>query len=116
MRATCLADGEETASEYGIFEWSMQPGARGPGVHVNPEDHIFYVLTGTLSLWIDDRWTDAPHGSYAVIPGGVLHDFANRSSAECTFISINVPGGFEQHLPDIARHFAQNPPGDASAV
>ena len=70
------------------------------------------MLAGTLSLLIDGQRTDAPRGSYAVIPGGIRHDFENHGSEECGFLSINAPGGFEQAMPGIVEWFAQNPLGD----
>ncbi len=116
MRAIFLADGAETASQYSLFEWWLEPRTRGPGVHANPEDHLFYVLAGTLSLYLHDGWTDAPQGSYAVIPGGVPHDFENRGAEECGFLSVNVPGGFEEEMPALVSWFAENPPGDVAGA
>jgi mannose-6-phosphate isomerase-like protein (cupin superfamily) len=112
MRAIFHADGVETASRYCVYEWWLEPRTRGPGTHANPEEHIFYVLTGTLSLCLDGKWTDAPRGSCAVIPGGVPHDFENRGAERCGFLGINVPGGFEEDLPDLVRWFEEHPPGD----
>ena len=112
MRAVFLADGDETATRYSISEWWLDPRTTGPGAHSHPEDHVFYVLAGTLSLLIDGQRTDAPRGSYAVIPGGIRHDFENHGSEECGFLSINAPGGFEQAMPGIVEWFAQNPLGD----
>jgi len=111
MRAVFLADGEETADRYSISEWWLDPRTRGPGAHSHPDDHVFYVLTGTLSLFIDDERTDAPRGSYAVIPGGVRHDFENHGESECGFISINAPAGFEQMMPGIVEWLGKNPLG-----
>lgn len=116
MRAIFLADRAETAFRYSVFEWWLEPRTRGPGVHANPEEHIFHVLAGTLSLCLDGEWIDAPRGCYAVIPGGVAHDFENRGSEECGFLCINVPGGFEEDLPDLVKWFAENPPGDAAGA
>jgi quercetin dioxygenase-like cupin family protein len=110
MRAIFLADGPQTASRYSVYEWWLEPRTRGPGAHENPEDHIFCVIAGTLSLCIEGEWTDAPRGSYAVIPGGIPHDFENRGAEPCGFIGINVPGGFEEDLPDLVQWFAEHPP------
>jgi quercetin dioxygenase-like cupin family protein len=112
MRAIFLADGDETASRYSISEWWLEARTCGPGVHAHPDDHIFYVLAGTVSLLIDGQRTDAPRGSYALIPGGVPHDFENRGSGECGFISINVPAGFEQMMPRLVTWFAEHPLSD----
>ncbi len=109
MRAIFFADGKETDSRYSISEWWLEPRTPGVGPHSNPEDHILYVLAGTVSLLIDNEWTDATRGCYAVIPGGITHAFENRGSEECGFISINAPGGFEQKMPDIVNWFAEHP-------
>jgi quercetin dioxygenase-like cupin family protein len=116
MRAIFLADGEETDARYSISEWWLEPRTRGPGTHAHSDDHIFYVLAGTVSLLIDGEWTDATRGSYALIPGGVPHDFENRGSEECGFISINAPGGFERSMPGIVRWFADHPLADVADV
>jgi mannose-6-phosphate isomerase-like protein (cupin superfamily) len=112
MRAVFFADGDETGARYSISEWWLEPRSLGPGTHSHPEDHIYRVLTGTLSLYIDGERTDAPRGSYALIPGGVPHDFENHGAEECGFISINAPGGFERKLPELVAWFAQNPLGE----
>jgi quercetin dioxygenase-like cupin family protein len=114
MRAVFFADGAETADRYSISEWWLEPRTRGPGTHSHADDHIFYVLAGTVSLLADGEWTDVPRGSYALIPGGVPHDFENRGTDECGFISINAPAGFEQMMPQIVRYFAENPLGDVA--
>jgi quercetin dioxygenase-like cupin family protein len=114
MRAVFFADGAETNARYSISEWWLEPRTRGPGTHSHPEDHIFYVLSGTVSLLIDGERTDAPRGSYALIPGGVRHDFENHGTDECGFISINAPAGFEQMMPRIVQYLAEKPLGDVA--
>jgi quercetin dioxygenase-like cupin family protein len=114
MRAVFFADGAETNARYSISEWWLEPRTRGPGTHSHPEDHIFYILSGTVSLLIDGERTDAPRGSYALIPGGVRHDFENHGTDECGFISINAPAGFEQMMPRIVQYLAEKPLGDVA--
>jgi quercetin dioxygenase-like cupin family protein len=115
MRAVFFADEHETDARYSISEWWLKPRTRGPGAHSHPEDHIFYVLTGTLSLLIAGDRTDAVRGSYALIPGGTPHDFENRGAEECGFISINAPAGFERWVPQIVEWLAENPLGEVAA-
>ncbi len=114
MRAVFFADGEETANRYSISEWSLDAQTQGPGAHSHPDDHIFYVLEGTLSLLIDGERAEAPSRSYVLIPGGVSHDFDNRGGETCRFISINVPAGFEKMMPQLVQYFGANPLGDVS--
>ena len=114
MRAVFFADGDQTDDRYLISEWSLEARTEGPGAHSHPDDHIFYVLEGTLSLLIDGERTDAPRGSYALIPGGLSHDFHNPGAEACRFISINVPAGFEQMMPRLVAWFEDNPLGDVT--
>jgi quercetin dioxygenase-like cupin family protein len=74
------------------------------GVHSHSDDHVFYVIAGTLSLRTndDDDWFEAAPGSYVVIPGGTPHTFENQGSVRTGFISFNAPGGFEARMPGIA--------------
>lgn len=81
VSALFKADGSETADRYSISEWWLEPNTQGPGAHSHPEDDIFYVLEGTMSFLIQDRWVDAPKGSFVSAPGGVTHDFENRGYA-----------------------------------
>ncbi len=115
MRAVFFADGDQTDNRYSISEWWLEPRTEGPGAHSHPDDHIFYVLEGTLNLLIDGQRADAPRGGYALIPGGVSHDFNNSGAAACRFISINVPAGFEQMMPQLVKWFEDNPLGDVNS-
>jgi mannose-6-phosphate isomerase-like protein (cupin superfamily) len=114
MHAVFFADKAETGNRYSISEWWLQPRTKGPGVHSHPEDHIFYVIAGTLSLFIAGDRSDAPRGSYVLIPGGTRHDFENHGEVECGFISINVPAGFEEQMPSIVAWFKDNPLGEVT--
>jgi quercetin dioxygenase-like cupin family protein len=107
------ADGEETASRYSISEWWLDPHTKGPGAHSHPEDDIFYVIGGTMSVLVDDEWTHAPAGSFVLIPGGVTHDFENRGELRAGVHNFFAPGTFEPAMPEIVNWYAENPPGNA---
>ncbi len=113
MRASFHADGAETDHRYALSEWWLEPHTGGPGVHAHGDDHIFYVIAGTLTICLDGVWSEAPRGSFILIPGGTLHDFENRGTAPCGFININVPAGFEQKMPELVEWFAEHPLSDA---
>jgi len=113
ISAVFKADGDETQRAYSISEWRLEPHTQGPGAHSHPEDDIFYVIEGTMSFLVDDRWIDAPQGSFVLAPGGVTHDFENRSSSRASVLNFSIPGDFERDMPAIAEWFAENPPKDA---
>jgi len=108
-----LADGAETEERYSISEWWLEPHTKGPGAHSHDEDDIFYVIEGTMSILLGDRWVDAPPGSFVLVPGGMTHDFENRTAERAGVLNVSVPGCFEEEMPNIVRWFAEHPPGDA---
>ena len=80
ISAVFKADGTETAEQYSISEWWLEPHTKGPGPHAHPEDDVFFVIDGTMSFLVDGNWVDAPKSSFVLVPGGSTHDFENRGS------------------------------------
>jgi len=85
ISALFKADGAETGNAYSISEWWLEPNTKGPGAHLHPEDDAFYVIEGTMSFLIGERWIEAPKGSFVLAPGGTTHDFENRSTPALAF-------------------------------
>lgn len=110
MSAVFKADAAETRNAYSISEWWLEPNTTGPGAHSHPEDDVFFVLEGTMSILVGERWVEARPGSFVLIPGGVTHDFENRSERRAGVLNFS-PGPFEPQMPDIVEWFAQHPPG-----
>lgn len=105
------ADGKETGGKYSISEWWIEANTKGPGIHRHDEDDIFYVLEGTMSIYLDGKWIDAKKGSFILVPAGMEHDFENRSSEKAGVLNFSVPGDFEQVMPSIVNWFQKNPAG-----
>ena len=105
LQAVFKADGDETSDRYSISEWWLEPKTKGPGSHFHDEDDVFYVLEGTMSICIGEKWVEAPKGSFVLVPGGTPHDFENRTSARAGMLNISSPGPFEPDVPDIAEWF-----------
>lgn len=109
MSALFKTDGPETAAGYSISEWWLEAGASGPGKHSHEvNDDIFYLLEGTMSFWLADRWIEASKGAFIRVPAGVEHDYENRTSERAGMLNIYIPGGFEDHMPGIVKWFADN--------
>ena len=114
ISAVFKADGDETAGRYSISEWWLEPNTQGPGAHSHDdEDCVFYVIEGTISILVGERWIDAAKGSFVLAAAGVKHDFENRSGRRAGILNFSIPGGFEKDMPAIAEWFAENPPKDA---
>jgi mannose-6-phosphate isomerase-like protein (cupin superfamily) len=115
ISAIFKADGAETRHGYSISEWWLEPHTKGPGPHSHPEDDVFYVISGTMSVLVDAEWIDASPGSFVLVPGNVTHDFENRGSERAGVLNVSAPGTFEEHMPGIAQWFAEHPACDTRA-
>jgi len=116
ISAVFKADGDETASRYSVSEWWLEAHTKGPGLHAHEEDDLFYVLEGTMSICVGTEWIDATKGAFVLIPGGMTHDFENRSSTRAGVLNFSTPGAFEPAMPAIVDWFANNPPGDTRST
>jgi mannose-6-phosphate isomerase-like protein (cupin superfamily) len=112
ISAVFKAGGSETGQRYSISEWWLDPHTQGPGAHSHPEDDVFYVLAGTMSVLVGTERIEASTGSFVLVPGHTTHGFENRSSERAGVLNVSAPGDFEQHMPGIAQWFAEHPPGD----
>jgi len=92
--AVFKADGADTAGGYSISEWWLDPRTTGPGAQTHVEDDVFYVIDGTMSVLVGDRWVEAPKGAFVLVPGGVTRDFENRSDARAGVLNFSHPGKF----------------------
>jgi mannose-6-phosphate isomerase-like protein (cupin superfamily) len=113
LRAVFKANGAETRGRYSISEWWLEPHTKGPGPHSHSEDDVFYVLEGTISFFVGDRWINAKKGSFVLAPGGVTHDFENRTAKRAGMLNVSAPGDFENDMPGIAAWFRARSPEDA---
>ncbi|MEZ4945897.1 MAG: cupin domain-containing protein [Cyclobacteriaceae bacterium] len=109
MTAIFKADEEETNTNYSISEWWLQPNSDGPGAHLHEEnDEVFYVLEGTTSFLVGEKWIDAEKGTFIRIPANTMHDFANRTNQKTGVLNFFIPGGFERNMPSIVKWFEEN--------
>lgn len=113
LSAVFKADGAETGHGYSISEWWLDPHTKGPGAHAHPEDDVFYVLAGTMSVMVGAEWIEASTGSFVLVPGDVTHGFENRGSERAGMLNVSAPGDFEQRMPGIAQWFIDRAPEDS---
>ena len=91
-RCTFKATGETTGGHFGLFEWTMGPGAFGPQPHIHKEmEEMFYVVSGEVELNIADRTTNAQAGTFALVPRFTPHGFRNKSTERATMLIIFCP-------------------------
>jgi len=104
---------EATAGFFSLAVVTIDPGTTGPPPHFHRKLlDSFYVLEGTLTVRVGDDELDAPPGTYACVPPGVVHTFANRSSEPVRFLNLNTPGGWENYIRDLAAATPADGPPD----
>lgn len=109
MTAIFKADENETNEHYSVSEWWLAPNSGGPGPHSHEaNDEVFYVLEGTVSFLIGDKWVDADKGTFLRIPAKTIHDFKNQTETKSGVLNFFIPGGFERNMPSIVKWFDEN--------
>lgn len=78
------------------------PGGYTAGHPVHTEfEQTYYIMSGTMTLFLDEAQHIAPAGTFVFIPRGVKHEHRNDSNEPMVFMTINVPvrDGGVPHLP-----------------
>lgn len=72
---TVKATADDTDRAFTLLEATEPPGF-GPPMHIHREAaEAFYVLDGEYRIFIDERETICPTGSFVYIPAGAVHGF-----------------------------------------
>lgn len=69
----------DSKSPFSVVENSMPEGSHTPFHRHDGEDEAFYVLEGSLRLYLEGRMVDAGPGSYVHLPKGTPHGFVTLS-------------------------------------
>jgi mannose-6-phosphate isomerase-like protein (cupin superfamily) len=66
-------------------------GGSPEGRHVHAVDQIFYVISGTMSIEVEDEAHEVGPGSLVVFPAGVPHRNWNAGGEPTVHLAINTP-------------------------
>ena len=101
------AEGRHTGGHIGITEYTAAPAFPGPPAHIHREmTDMFFVLEGKLQFVLGDERTDAPAGSFVLVPPGNVHTFSNPFDEPARFLSLVAPAGLEQYFKELAKALA----------
>lgn len=104
------ATGEHTGGTFFLSESTIEPGFPGPPAHRHERlTDMFYVLDGVLTLRLGDQTHELGAGSFACVPPGVVHTFANTSDSPVRFLNFNTPAGWENYMRDLAEAAKSGP-------
>jgi quercetin dioxygenase-like cupin family protein len=75
FRMSVKATHEQTNGAFTLLE-ADEPAGFGPPLHIHSDAaEAFYVLEGEYIIFLDDRATSCPAGSFIFIPAGMPHGF-----------------------------------------
>jgi transcriptional regulator with XRE-family HTH domain len=82
----------EGAIELHLFE--LAPGASSGGSYRHEGDEFWYVLTGTLGVWLENAFFRLEAGDCLSFASTDEHRFANLAQGVTTFLGGNTPSTF----------------------
>ena len=89
--------GKEIAGEMlGIDEYALKYGEFGKGgissEHAHDiAEHVFYILSGALTIIADGKEYTAHTGEGLHVPAGIPHSSANAYDGQTTYIALTIP-------------------------
>ncbi|HSR11085.1 MAG TPA: cupin domain-containing protein, partial [Thermodesulfobacteriota bacterium] len=66
-----------------------RPGGEFPG-HVDPYTHIFYILDGQGTAWVEGREIPLKPGTSLTVRAGETHGYRNPGPADLLLITLNL--------------------------
>jgi len=86
------------------------PPEGGTPPHSHPAaEEGYFVLAGTLHLWVDGGWSELTQGDFAHVPPGAVHAYQNRGTAPVKFLAWTVGGAMDDFFADVAQNVRAMP-------
>jgi quercetin dioxygenase-like cupin family protein len=85
-------DGQASGAGMGVFELTVQPGARVPPAHSHRDnEEVAWVLEGVLRYRVDEETRDLKPGERMYTPRGSVHAFSNPFDRPARALIILTP-------------------------
>jgi len=93
-RTRFVATGSQTRGDFGLYEYTLPPGAGGATPHLHRTfSESFHVLEGALDVLAGDEWTVAQAGDLVYVPRSGVHGFrAAGPDVGARFLILFTPG------------------------
>jgi quercetin dioxygenase-like cupin family protein len=75
--------------KFGVYE---PEGTADEHFHEKSE-HVFYILSGALTIFADGKAYTAKAGEGMYVPAGIPHSGINRTKGYTTYIAVTLPPG-----------------------
>jgi mannose-6-phosphate isomerase-like protein (cupin superfamily) len=90
--SVALLTPHEGAIELHLFE--LAPGASSGGSYRHEGDEFWYVLSGTLGVWLEEEFFRLEAGDCLSFASNDQHRFANLTNGVTVFLGGNTPSTF----------------------
>ena len=99
--------GEQTDGAFAVIDMLVPPGG-GPGPHSHAAiQESFYVLDGEIEVKSESGTTLAAKGGFvSIAPGGLVHQFKNKTDKVAHLLCIVTPAGMDQFFREIGLPIA----------
>jgi quercetin dioxygenase-like cupin family protein len=98
---TQLAGAEETGGDFDFILSNMRKGTEPPAHAHARENEFMYVLTGNLTVYVENNTFEVEAGGCIFLPKGRPHAFVIQSS-EVQMLVLITPGGFMNAINQMA--------------
>ena len=101
FRMSVKATGEQSNGAFSMLEATEPPGF-GPPLHIHHDAaEAFYVLEGEYHIFLEERASLCPAGSFIYIPAGVRHGFRVGAVASRK-LNLYTPAAMVGYFDDLA--------------
>lgn len=108
-RARVLTSGDATDERFGLVEMSSIPAGSMPPLHVHhAHDEGFFVLEGSVTLFIRGASVELGVGDYYVAPCRIPHTY-RVGATDARWLTTSSPAGFERFVAGVAALATQDP-------
>ena len=97
------ATDDDTRGAYAFQHMTVAPNFPWIPAHIHHnEDEAFYVLDGECAVRIGEQVHTLGAGTFALLPRGIAHSFANLGSVPAHVLVISSPGGIIRYFEEAA--------------
>jgi quercetin dioxygenase-like cupin family protein len=98
------AGGRDCDGQLSVYETVLPVGSTGPPLHLHHlTAETFFVLDGSFEFITGDKRAVLEPGSFALVPPGLAHTFANNGEMDARCLTIAGPAGVEAFIREAVR-------------
>jgi quercetin dioxygenase-like cupin family protein len=109
--------GVSPSDAFSVVEYHAAAGVPGPPPHVHHRnEEAFFVLDGEVEFQLDGTTSVLRAGSFAHVPAGAVHTFANIGTTPARWVGIFAPGRYVGLVEELGAALPPDGPPDPAAV